>query len=250
MANQWISTREDYQAQFRGVTHERAVGDISPVYLQSIHSANRIVATLGPATKILAILRNPADRAYAHYLGRCRDGLEIVDNFSVIVDRELAGSFKADIAFGSYTGCGRYHHFLKPYYEHFSADKIRIYLFEQLQNDPPGLLRDMFHFLDVDPDHAVDTTFSHNLTGIIGNPVLRSLWTRSVGLRTRARPYLPAFIRHASRSMLAQQVSKPILDTDTRRKISAALREDTLALQQLIDRDLSHWLFPDPNPNA
>jgi len=250
MAKQWISTRDHYEAQFRGVNHERAVGDISPVYLQSIHSAKRIVDTLGPATKLVAILRNPADRAYAHYLGRRRDGLETGDNFDVIVDRELAGAFNADIAFGSYIGCGRYHHFLKTYYECFPADNIRIYLFEQLQTDPSGLLRDLFHFLDVDPDYVVDTTLSHNRTGIIGNPVYRSLWTRSVGLRTRIRPYLPALIRHAPRPILAKQVSKPILGANTRRRISAALRNDTLALQQLINRDLSQWLTAGSHLNA
>jgi len=247
MAKQWISSQKDYEEFYRGVTHERAVGDVSPVYLQSIHCAKRILETLGPATKLVAILRNPVDRAYAHYLGRRRDGLETIDDFSALVDRELAGPFNADIVFGCYTGCSRYHHFLTPYYQHFSAGNIRVYLFEQLQADPFSVLRDLFCFLEVDPGYDVDTTFSYNQTGIIRNPVLRSLWTRSVGLRTRLRPYLPASIRHASRPILAQQVSRPILDTETRLKIGAALREDTLALQQLIDRDLSHWIVSNPH---
>jgi hypothetical protein len=250
MAKQWISSREAYEAQFRGVTNERAIGDISPVYLQSIHTAKRIKETLAPSTKFVAILRNPVDRAYAHYLGRRRDGLELVDDFNAIVDRELTGPLNEDIAFGSYIGCGRYHHFLKPFYEHFSADNIRVYLFDQLQKDSSGLLRDLFSFLDVDPDYQVDTAFSHNQTGIISNPLLRSLWTRSVGLRTRMRPYLPAFIRHTSRSMLAQQVSKPLLVADARQRISSALREDTQELQQLINMDLSNWHATDLHLNA
>ncbi len=241
MAKQWISTRKAYEAQFDGVTTERAIGDISPVYLQSIHTAKRIKETLAPSTKLVAILRNPVDRAYAHYLGRRRDGLELVDDFNAIVDRELTAPFHDDVAFGSYIGCGRYHHFLEPFFEQFPADNIRVYLFDQLQKDLSGLLRDLFSFLDVDPDYQVDTAFSHNQTGIIKNPLLRSLWTKSVGLRTRMRPYLPAFIRHGSRSMLAQQVSKPSLGEDARQRISAALHEDTQALQQLINMDLSSW---------
>ena len=241
MAKQWISTRKAYEAQFDGVTTERAIGDISPVYLQSIHTAKRIKETLAPSTKLVAILRNPVDRAYAHYLGRRRDGLELVDDFNAIVDRELTAPLNDDVAFGSYIGCGRYHHFLKPFFEQFPAANIRVYLFDQLQKDLSGLLRDLFSFLDVDPDYQVDTAFSHNQTGIIKNPLLRSLWTKSVGLRTRMRPYLPAFIRHGSRSMLAQQVSKPSLGEDARQRISAALHEDTQALQQLINMDLSSW---------
>lgn len=250
MAKQWISSRKAYEAQFRGVTNERAVGDISPVYLQSIHTAKRIKETLAPSTKFVAILRNPVDRAYAHFLGRRRDGLELVESFDAIVERELSGPLNHDIVFGSYIGCGRYHHFLKPFYEQFPADNIRVYLFDQLQKDLPGLLRDLFSFLDVDPDYEVDTAFSHNKTGIISNPLLRSLWTRSVGLRTGMRPYLPAFIRHTSRSILAQQVSKPLLGADARLRISVALREDTQQLQQLINVDLSNWLSTDLHLNA
>jgi hypothetical protein len=250
MAKQWISTQKAYEAEFRGVTDERAVGDISPVYLQSIHAAKRIKDTLAPSTKFIAILRNPVDRAYAHYLGRRRDGLEPVEDFNAIVERELAGPVNDDIAFGSYIGCGKYHHFLKPFYEQFPADNIRVYLFDQLQEDLPGLLRDLFLFLGVDPNHQVDTTLSHNQTGIIANPLLRTLWTRSVGVRTKMRPYLPAFIRHTSRSILAKQVSKPSLGTDVRQKISSALREDTQQLQQLIGRDLSNWLSADLHLNA
>lgn len=250
MSKQWISTRKVYEAEFRGVTDECAVGDISPVYLQSIHTAKRIRETLAPSTKIVAILRNPVDRAYAHYLGRRRDGLEPVDDFNAIVERELSGPVNDDIVFGSYIGCGKYHQFLMPFYEQFPADSIRVYLFDQLQEDLPGLLRDLFLFLGVDPNYQVDTALSHNQTGIIANPLLRILWTRSVGLRTKMRPYLPALIRHTSRSILAQQVFKPSLEADVRQKVSAALSEDTQQLQQLIGMDLSHWLSADLHLNA
>lgn len=242
MASQWISSLTAYEAQFHGVTNESAIGDISPAYLQSIHTAKRIKETLAPSTKFVAILRNPVDRAYAHYLGRRRDGLELDESFDAIVERELGGALNHEIAFGSYIGCGRYYHFLKPFYEQFPANNIRVYLFDQLQNDLPGLLRDLFLFLDVDPDYLVDTAFSHNQSGIITNPLLRTLWTRSVDLRTRIRPYLPGSIRHTSRSILAQQVSKPLLRRDVRQKISAAVHEDTLQLQQLSGLDLLSWL--------
>jgi hypothetical protein len=50
--------------------------------------------------------------------------------------------------------------------------------------------------------------------------------------------------------MLAQQVSKPLLGADARQRISAALREDTQQLQQLINVDLSNWLSTDLHLNA
>jgi len=250
MAKQWVSTREAYEAIFHGVTNERAIGEVSPVYLQSIHTAKRMKETLHPSTKFIALLRNPADRAYAHYLGRRRDGLEPGDDFKTIVERELAQPLPDDIAFGSYIGCGRYNHFLKPFYDHFSTDNIRIYLFDQIQEDLSALLRDLFSFLAVDPTYQVNATFRHNRSGTIRNPLLRSLWTRSVGLRTAIRPYLPAWVRHLARPMLAQQVSKPPLEAAIRRSISLALREDMERLQQLTGVDISHWLSADRHVNA
>lgn len=250
MAKQWISSRDDYDALFKGVTHEKAVGEISPVYLQSVHVAKRLKNTLPAATKLIAILRNPAERAYAHYLGRRRDGLETGDDFNIITEHELTRPLPVDIAFGSYIACSSYYHFLKPYYEHFSKDNIRIYLFDQLQGDVSSLLRDLFSFLEVDPDYQVNTSISHNRSGIITNPLLRSLWVKSAQLRTNLRPYLPAFVRHIARPVLARQVSKPALAPATREKISSALRADTEQLQQLIGKDLSAWLGADSHLNT
>ena len=249
MASQWISSLQDYQAQFHGAQGERAIGDVSPVYMQSVHAAKRIRDTLGENIKCIAILRNPADRAFAHFLGRRRDGLESEQDFDTIVDRELASPLVDEIAFGSYIACGRYHHFLSPFYSQFAASNIRLVLFERLQQNPADLLSELFTFLGVDPGFEVDATFSHNRSGIIANPLLRMLWTGSVGLRTRMRPYLPAAIRHGSRALLADQVAKPELGSDTRLKISTALSEDILQLERLTGWDLSGWLPASEHPN-
>ena len=250
MARQWIASRQDYESQFQGVSGERAVGDVSPVYMQSIYSAGRIRDALGADTKIIAILRNPADRAYAHYLGRRRDGLEAGDDFDAIVDRELARSLDKEIAFGSYVGCGRYHHFLKPYFELFPAANIRVYLFDQLQDNPAALMRDLFAFLGVDSHFEVDASISRNRSGTIANPLLRSLWTGSVGMRTALRPYLPGWLRHAARPLLELQVRKTPLEDSSRRKILAAVRDDGVRLQQLLDMDLGHWFAVSSKANA
>lgn len=250
MARQWIASREDYEAQFSGVSGECAVGDVSPVYMQSVHSAGRIRDMLAASTKIIAILRDPADRAYAHYLGRRRDGLETGEDFGVIVDRELTNPLDEEIAFGSYVGCSRYHHFLRPYFDLFPAPSIRVYLFEQLRDDPAALLRDLFAFLEVDPSFTVDTSFSHNRSGTIASPLLRSLWTGSVGVRTMLRPYLPGRLRHAARPLLARQVHKPVMDDVTHRKIVNALREDGERLQHLLNMELGHWYAAGSNTDA
>ncbi len=242
MATQWISNRETYETLFDAVREETAVGEVSPAYLQSVHSAGRIKEALSSSTRIIALLRNPVDRAWAHYLGRRRDGLEACGDFGQLVARELAQPLPDTIAFGSYVGCGRYHHFLKPYYEHFPRDNIRIYLFDQFEDDLPSLLRDLFLFLGVNAKHEINAGFQYNRSGVIRNSQLRLLWTKSVKLRTALRPYLPARLRHLARPSLARQVSKPPLDPAIRKSISLALRPDMEQLQRLTGLDISKWL--------
>ena len=112
------------------------------------------------------------------------------------------------------------------------------------------MLRDLFAFLGVNPDQAIDTSFIHNRSGEISNSLLRNLWTGSVRLRTALRPYLPGVIRHAPRALLSRQVAKAHLDGQLRGKICTALREDMEKLQRLSGLDVSDWLLADPDRHA
>ncbi len=241
MARQWVSDRRDYEALFDGVSGETAIGEVSPVYLQA-RSAPAAIRETCPDVRLVAILRNPVDRAYAHFLGRRRDGLERRTRFDEVVAAELARGLPDEVAFGSYLGCGRYHHFLKPYYELFAAERIRIYLFEDLQEEPAALLRDLFAFLGVDPNVAPDTTERHGRTGEIPNPALRFLWTRSVVLRTALRPHVPARLRDLALPVFARELTQPPLDPSLRAELLEVFRDDVERLGGLIGRDLSYWL--------
>src|SRR5262249_24463510 len=84
MARQWVSDPEAYAALFAAAGAAKALGDVSRVYLQSVNAPGRIRARY-PDVKIVAILRDPVERAYAHYMGRCRDGLESRSTFEDVV---------------------------------------------------------------------------------------------------------------------------------------------------------------------
>lgn len=240
MARHWVTSREGYEALFAGTRGETAIGEISPVYLQARKVPERI-RTLCPQARLIAILRQPVDRAYSHFLGRRRDGLEDRAEFRIAVEQELSRPLPDDVAFGSYLGCSRYHHFLEGYFRLFPKEQIRIYLFEELVEEPRELLSDLFDFLGVDPSWSPDTGEIHNPTGVIRNPFLRFLWTRSVGLRTGLRPYLPLYMRRFAFRALAPQLGKPLLDPALREQLIDVFRADLARLEDLLDRDLSHW---------
>jgi len=62
-----ITNLEAYQALFDGVSGEKAIGEASPSYLVEPKAPVRIQRYI-PKTKMIAMLRNPAERAYSHFL--------------------------------------------------------------------------------------------------------------------------------------------------------------------------------------
>lgn len=242
MASHWVRNLQDYQALFRGASPKQVKGEVSPVYLQAMRTAERIHA-LCPEVRLIAILRDPVDRAHAHYWGRRRDGLEVRPTFEEAVDEELARGEVPEVAFGSYLACGLYDRFLEPYYARFPQDRMRIFLFEDLRSDPQALWEDLFGFLGVDRSLRPQLEGHHGRTGEVPTPWLRQLWTGSVGLRTRLRPLLPAALRDLAGPLILRQVEKPKLNPDTRQRLLPWFRQDVLRLQERLHRDLSRWLI-------
>jgi hypothetical protein len=241
MARQWVADEGAYRMLFEGVTTEHAIGDVSPVYLQALDVPRRL-HDAHPEAKIIAILRDPVERAHAHFIGRQRDGIETCATFEERVAAELASPMPDDVAFGHLLGCGRYHHFLAPYVEKFGADRVKVLLYDDLVADPLALMKEIFTFLDVDPGFAPDLGARLNRTGVIRDRPARVVWTRSVRVRTALRPYLPERLRRSVGRRFLSDIDKPALDPELRRRLVEVFRDDIGALEGLIDRDLSGWL--------
>jgi hypothetical protein len=241
MARQWVADPAAYERLFEDAGSAKARGDVSPVYLQSVNAPSRIAARYA-GVRIVAILRDPVERAHAHYQGRRRDGLDRRESFEQVVNEELSRPLPEVVAFGSHLGCGRYHHFLKPYYDLFSRDRIRIYLYEDLQQDAAALMADLQAFIGVDRAFRADLSHRGGQTGEIRNPLARLIWTRSVAVRTALRPWLPRGFRDRAAPIVMRDLHRPSLDPAMRERLRPLFREDVRRLQELIGRDLSHWL--------
>ena len=62
-------TFEEYEAAFAGATDGLLVGEVSPQYFRSPTAARRMRESL-PEVKVIASLRNPAERAFSGFLMR------------------------------------------------------------------------------------------------------------------------------------------------------------------------------------
>jgi Sulfotransferase family len=82
-----ITKIEDYYAQFEAVSNETAIGEASPLYLYEPKAPEQIQHYI-PDVKLIAILRNPVDRAYASFLYLHREQRESLEYFSEALDAE------------------------------------------------------------------------------------------------------------------------------------------------------------------
>ena len=240
----FVADPRAYAALFSGVRGETAIGEVSPAYLATLHAAPRIAARL-PRARLVAIVRHPVDRAFARFVGRLRDGLESRTRFEEVVRDELQRPLERDDAVGTYLPASWIGHFLASYFERFPREQIRVHLFEDFQRDPLAVTQDIYAFLGVDPRVTPDVSRRHNLSGgIVRNPLVRTLWSRTGAVRAGLRAFVPASIRDRAFGIVTRDLVPVRLDPDLRADLTALYRPDIERVSTLIDRDLSHWLRP------
>ena len=241
-ANRAVTDLDEYEALFDGASGEKAVGEASPAYLCNPVVPERIKAYV-PEAKLIAVLRDPAERAYSAYMHQVRDGRETLP-FAEALDAEEERT-RANWAPGwRYTREGFYSENLARYYELFGRDRVKVGLYEDLVEDPAGLMRSFFRFLGVDDSYEPDTARRHNPSGVPKSRFVVSLLKRPNPLKSVLKPLLPGGLRgRISEGLQRRNLSEaPPLEPEARGRLVELYREDILRLQDLIGRDLSAWL--------
>ena len=240
--------RTAYEALFAGVTDEKAYGEASVLYLYSPEAPIRIRETI-PQAKLIAILRNPVERAFSGYLHLRRDGREPLADFAEALaaeDGRIAANWEHQ---WHYQQLGFYHSQLKRYFDLFPAEQIAVYTFDEFKASPLKLMQRVFRFLEVDDSFVPDFSIRHNVSGTPKSKALNKFLIRPNRLKDAVRPFLPRSLRRFV-GMRAKQMNlntdKPQMDSETYAYLLDLYREDILALQTLLNKDLSHWLKPKP----
>lgn len=238
-----ITNLEAYQEQFRDVHGEVAIGEATPWYLYSERAAQNIQRRI-PDAKLIAVLRNPVDRAFSSYLHVVRDGRESLSfGEGLLAEDERVGQGWEFI--WHYRRAGAYAAQVQRYLDLFPREQMRFYLYEDFLADPALLLKDMYGFLGVDTGFEADTSFRPNATGVPKSQLLGRLLLRPNPIKTTVKRLTPERLRDA-RYKLSQRINrllieKPSVDKATYDEVLASYRSDISTLQDLIGRDLSVW---------
>lgn len=232
-----IYTLEAYEALFVGVTDQKAIGEASTGYLSNWEAPYRIRRYI-PDAKLIALLRDPAERAFSAYLSNVQLGIEPLSDFVQAIREE---SLPYNWRF--YVRLGFYYSQLKHYLDVFDSRQIKVYLYDDFKADPIRVIQDICRFLEVDDCFVPDMSVWHNVSVVRRKPA----WERMLSGWNLYKPSSNSIDRAKPRDYRVGDLKrpdfvKPTIPPEARRMLVETYREDILQLQDLIHRDLSTWL--------
>jgi hypothetical protein len=243
-----VRDAEGYTKLFRRAGEAKAIGESSATYL-STPGVERLVASLLPDVRLVAILRDPARRFYASYLDHTRQGTE-TRPFDRVVDEELRREgTDAPHPLGSALAGGFYHAHIRRWLEVIPRHRVLILLHDDLAVDSTALFARLFRFLDIGSDVRSDTSARFGAAGLAKSPAVDWLMRRLIkrnAMSRRIKASLPPSIRatvtryvHALDSL---NTRRPPMPASQRARLVAHYANDIERLSALLDRDLSAWL--------
>jgi hypothetical protein len=140
----------------------RQTFEASPLYLFNPLVPERI-HDLVPTVKLIALLRNPTERAISHYFHERRAGHETLPVMEALLAEEQrlapvidSGDYKSNAFMNfSYKQRGLYREQLERFAAYFPWSQILVLSSEEFFCDPGQTLRRVFEFVGVDPECRV-----------------------------------------------------------------------------------------------
>lgn len=239
--------KEFYDTYFNTCKNQKAIGEIDPDYLLFPFTARRIADTLGKDIRLIVILRNPADRAYSHYLMTKKKGLEPFDFEKALeVEKDRKQNIKEQKIF-AYLERGYYGKQLSEFLNVFPKENFLFLTFENdLIQNRAAAIQKVQQFLNVEVQ-SLDLTVHSNEAGEAVNETLRDLVRRPNFAKRLLKGLLPSKeFRKSIRKFFIrknlQKASAPKLDDATRKKIiETYFKSDIQLTESITGLNLQMW---------
>jgi hypothetical protein len=224
-----------YRQQFSQASAGQVIGEASPTYMYDPEVSARMFSLL-PEARLIAILRNPVDRAYSHYWHNRALGRETLEFAEAVVaesERLYTSTDVRTLYRYSYLERGHYLPQLLRICNYYPRAALQVILFEDLSRNPVEIFHSVCRFL------KVDEQFTPSNLGVTKNAytTFRSVW-----LRNFLRDWRDSLIKRIIGRLNKQpKDSYPPLDSLTRAKLVDHFAEDNAALASWLGRDLAVW---------
>jgi hypothetical protein len=239
--------RDAYEKLFEPAPPGAKKGESTPLYLDDPDAMAR-VSRLIPDAKIIAVIRDPVERAHSNWTHLWSAGLEPESDFLRACEDEERRKAQGWASFWHYTGLSMYGRQLEHAFGLFPRDGILVLRYRALVDEPARTLDRICAFLDVDqgkiteiPRANVTAHPEHTLVHRAASLAMRAAegagrWLPGDAVTHGAHP-LERFLQRGNRE-------RQPLSWDQRQALLPAFADDVELLQRLLREDFSDWLAP------
>ncbi len=240
---------DQYSDLFSSAGKGQLLGEASVLYLYehriTIGNIKKIYQGDAAKVKIVAILRNPADRAWSHHLLHTTKYSEVLP-FSeairpeVFIERRQANF----IGMFDYLGVGLYAEQIDAWRKNFPLMKVWIY--EEFFADLNRYMKELSEFLGVEPEESMFALKKINSSGIAKNRAAKFFidhLQKPEGWKKPLKRFLPQRFRQKWKRNITQKLlQRQVMSPEQRRQLLEYYRPDIQKLETILDRDLDLWL--------
>lgn len=234
----YVLNREHYIQLFKFAKGKQCIGEISNSYMFSMEAALNIKKEF-PDMKIVMILRQPAERAYSHYLANLRDG-RTTRPFREEVEHDDSKNLHGWSISHLYYELGLYAEQIKRFQDLFPVDQIKIFLFDDLKTDNQKLAKELFAFLGLRSDVSIDYNERHNEARIPKNPGFIKFITQ-LGVKRKLFRALPKAWQKKAKDSFFKEGKVPKMSNEDKKWMTTRYLNQIEQLEKLIQRDLTSW---------
>jgi hypothetical protein len=243
---EWMWRREDYFRLFEGAAPDQVRGESTPFYLWS-RGAHRRIGEALPEVKVIAVVRDPVDRAYSNWMHLWSDGLEPESDFETAFALQDARTAAGWAPFWRYRDLGLYGEQIAHLRRYVDPDRILVIRYRQIIDQPQATVDAACRFLGIDEGHVpgIPHDNSRNFVEPGWRPTLLGPVVRG-GARLGA--YAPPRVWRRLSAPLVNQLSgrrdahRPLLTPEVRERLVPRFADDIGLLAALTGEDFGDWL--------
>jgi len=242
---EWVWRRRDYEGLFELAPASSVRGESTPFYLWHRAAQRRISEQL-PEARLIAVVRDPIDRAYSNWMHLWSDGLEPVADFEKAFALEHERIAKGWAPFWRYAQLGRYGEQLAHLFSYVDRERVLVLRYRTIVDDPQGAVDRACHFLGIAP--GLIETIPHDNSRSFVEPGPRSaVLGRVLRAGAWAGQFAPPQVWRRASAPLIRRMSggdavRPKLSAQARARLLPYFADDIALLSQLTGESFDDWL--------
>jgi hypothetical protein len=240
----YVWRREDYEALFDAAPAGALRGESTTLYLRD-PAAHQRITQLVPQAKLIAVVRDPVDRAHSNWMHLRSAGLEPEGDFLRACQLEAKRAEAGWGPFWRYVGLGRYGEQLEHLFSVLPREQVLVLRYRQLREEPREVLDRVCGFLGIQPG-VLESTSAENVTPHVAHSGFNEALHRLVRAGSAIGQRLPGRLGEAlhlrgMRALQREQRTRVPLTAEERRELLPSFLDDISLLERVTGESFDAW---------